>query len=251
MGGWDKPHRIGLLGAFAAACAPRPAHSGVQHVVVRKPAQPAPPALGDAGRADSAASDASHMESLLRLRLLGPKTKLADVCGARCRVRRNLPKLAPFKRVFLAEGADQTAPWNAHVVATYVVFEADGGLYGALVMRAGSGTRDVELVNPRNAGMPPFGHMRRTVTYAAKLRNARPLHDRATGRRYLALEVTSSRPLEATDLIVCGVTAERRPECGRLRTTPEPGKLVGYDTEHGVLNVHWTNTPRDTYALGF
>ncbi len=136
----------------------------------------------------------------------------------------------------LAVGSDPLNPQNVKVKTTHIVLEADDGWYGAVVLRVGSGTQDLEMVNPPNSGMPPFGHMHRPVHYSGQIHRVREIEDRATRQKLVAVELTRSDGLPFDVLLLCGAARDGQPACGELRSE---SPLSGYTLTNGVLDVTW------------
>lgn len=205
---------------------------------------PAASAMADASSPDAAAPG---LESLDAVSLLGPESALSGLCGARCRVRRRLPPVAPFKQLLMVDGGDPYERRNDQtVITTELVFEAADGWYGAILFRAGRGVRNVEMVNPRGSGMPGFGRMDCPVVYTGRLGAIRRLLDAKTKRSAVAIEVTRSDGVEENALVVCGARSDGHPACGELRSEPPAGysartlasgvvDVVGADGKHERL----------------
>jgi hypothetical protein len=249
---------VALFAALVAACAGRrssPARSAPEpEASSRRTAGSAPePAVAATAEPGDAAPTDTHggaetVDDLAALRFVGPEKSLAEICGTHCRVRQTLPRVAPFMKLLLADGEDLPPMQNRAVVTTHLVFQANDGWYGSVVMRVGKGTEDIELVNPLHSGMPPFGHMRRPVTYTGRLGRVRAIEDRATKQALVALELTRSSGLEEHVLIVCGADQDEHPACGELRTQ---GAISHYAVERRMIDVHWASGEHERFRLSF
>jgi hypothetical protein len=245
--------RLLVAGLCVAACSPATREPSPPPVATPAPqpiaSAPAPAAsVDDVADAPDAAADAGKVDWLMPLRFLGPEKGLADLCGPKCKVERALPNVPPFKKLMLAVGSDPLDRPNPNVRTTHVVFQADDGWYGASILKVGKGFQDVEMINPPNMGMPPFGHMNRPVTYSGQIRGVRAIEDRTTKKKLVAVELTRSDGIDLGVLLLCGVGKDGHPACGELRSD---GELLrtGYEVDDGIVDVTWQGGERGRFLV--